>query len=322
MSEILASITTKLTENPKEAAAYIRSGGVVAFPTETVYGLGGSVFDEQAVQSIFKAKARPADNPLIAHISRIEQIHELAVSIPHAAQQLIDAFFPGPLTIIFKRKPEVPPIVSAGLDTIAIRMPALPEATEFIDLCGVPVAAPSANRSGRPSPTSWQDVYTDLKGRIPCILKGGLSKVGIESTVIDCSDDRPRLLRAGGISLEALQDVAPAIELAHLPKDGVARSPGMKYRHYAPAAQVHLAEDAAEVPVQAECAYIGMTTHPLPEQLGLHLSCQTTEEYAHELFRFFRRCDRAGIQHIYCESLEKTGLGLALMDRIEKAVAG
>ncbi|MFK7848362.1 MAG: L-threonylcarbamoyladenylate synthase [Rhodothermales bacterium] len=322
MSDILASITTQLTEDPGEAAVFIRNGGIVAFPTETVYGLGGSVFNERAIRSIFAAKERPADNPLIAHISRIEQIHDLAVSIPDTAQILIDSFFPGPLTLIFKRKPEVPKIVSAGLDTIAIRMPALPEAINFIEICGVPVAAPSANRSGRPSPTSWQDVYTDLKGRIPCILKGGLSEVGIESTVVDCSEDTPRLLRAGGISLETLQTVVPEIILAHLPKDGVARSPGMKYRHYAPAAKVHFTDNAGDVPVQPDCAYIGIVSHPFPEQLGLHLSCQTIEEYAHELFRFFRRCDRAGIQHIYCENLEKKGLGLALMDRIEKAVAG
>ncbi len=322
MSDILTSTTTNLTEDPEEAAVFVRNGGIVAFPTETVYGLGGSVFDERPIRSIFAAKERPADNPLIAHISRIEQIHDLAVVIPETAQKLIHSFFPGPLTIIFKRKPEVPAIVSAGLDTIAIRMPRLPEAIAFIEYCGVPVAAPSANRSGRPSPTSWQDVYTDLKGRIPCILKGGLSEVGIESTVVDCSEEVPRLLRAGGISLERLQVVVPEITLTHLPKDGVVRSPGMKYRHYAPAAKVHLTDDGNKVPVRPDCAYIGIETHPLPEQLGLHLSCQTIEEYAHELFRFFRRCDRAGIQHIYCESLEKKGLGLALMDRIEKAVAG
>ena len=315
-------MTTLTTDSPEEAAAFIRKGSVAAFPTETVYGLGGSVYDEQAIAAIFKAKQRPSDNPLIAHIADLDQLEQLVKRIPPLAQKLIDAFFPGPLTIIFERPAEIPNIVSAGLDTIAVRMPAHPEAQAFLKACGVPVAAPSANRSGRPSPTNWQDVYTDLKGRIPCILKGGSSAVGIESTVVDCTSTLPRVLRAGGISVEALQTIDPCIAMAMSPENGVIKSPGMKYRHYAPSAIVQLVYRPEEAPVGQENAFIGISPHPYPERLGLHLMCPSIEQYAHELFRFFRRSDRAGIKHIFCQSLPKEGLAMALMDRISKAAAG
>lgn len=312
--------TTHLTEDPAEAAAYIRKGQVAAFPTETVYGLGGAVFDEAAVRAIFVAKERPADNPLIAHIARKEQIPELATTIPDAAQHLIDTFFPGPLTVILPRRPEIPDVVSAGLDTIGVRMPSHPVAQAFLEACGVPVAAPSANRSGRPSPTDWQDVYADLKGRIPCILKGGLSEVGLESTVVDCTVEPPAVLRAGAINVEALQVVVPAIAIGSN-TNGVAKSPGMKYRHYAPSARVVPIVDPSEVPADPEIGYIGLTAHATPQQLGMHRWCEDLDTYAHELFRFFRRCDRAGIQTIYCQEVPRKGLGLALMDRLAKAAS-
>ena len=228
----------------------------------------------------------------------------------------------GPLTIILERKDNIPSIVSAGLETIAIRMPAHPVAQAFLTACKTPVAAPSANRSGRPSPTNWQDVYTDLKGRIPCILKGEASEVGLESTVVDCTTEHPRVLRAGGISLEALQTIDPCITLAIKPENGIVRSPGMKYRHYAPKATVHLIDYPEDAPDNETTGFIGMVAHPFPERLGLHLRCKDAETYAHELFRFFRRCDRAGIKNIYCQSLSDEGLGLALMDRIKKAASG
>lgn len=321
MKESLTSTTTHLTEDPEAAAAFIKRGEIVAFPTETVYGLGGAYNNPNAIASIFAAKSRPADNPLIVHIAALQQLDGLVQAIPMGAQQLIEAFFPGPLTLIFKRKPTVPDLVTAGLDTVAVRMPALPQARSFIDACGIPVAAPSANRSGRPSPTSWQDVYTDLKGRIPCILRGGLSEVGIESTVVDCTAGQPLVLRAGSITVEALQEIAPTTSLYKNKMTGPARSPGMKYRHYAPNATVTLVEDTIGVPVSQAHAYIGRSPHPFPEQLGLHLHCPDTAAYAHELFRFFRRCDRAGIQHIFCQTVQRAGLGTALMDRLEKAAA-
>ncbi len=313
--------STLLTEDPVEAAGYIRSGQVAAFPTETVYGLGGDVFVEDAIRAIFAAKERPADNPLIAHIAKLDQIEQLATTIPPAAQQLIDAFFPGPLTVILPRRSEVPEIVSAGLDSIAVRMPAHPIAHAFLEACDTPVAAPSANRSGRPSPTDWQDVYADLKGRIPCILKGGFSEVGLESTVVDCTVDPPQVLRTGAIGLEALQEVVPTIGVG-LKTSGVVKSPGMKYRHYAPNAKVLMIADVEEAPAEFYAAYIGITPHPYLEQFGMHLACEDLSVYAHELFRFFRRCDRGGINVIYCESPGDRGLGPALRDRIEKASQG
>ena len=316
------ALQTILTESAEEAAACIRRGELAAFPTETVYGLGGDAMDADAVAAIFKAKERPADNPLIAHVHSLAQLDGLAASLTRSAEQLIDAFFPGPLTVILKRASTVPAIVSAGLDTIAVRMPAHELALDFLKACDTPVAAPSANRSGRPSPTSWEDVYADLKGRIACILKGDPSEVGVESTVVDCTEQIPRILRSGGISVDNLRQLLPEIEMATKPEGVIVRSPGMKYRHYAPIAKVHLAPSPNEVPEGNTIGYIGLDSHPYPERLGMHLTCHSSEAYAHELFRFFRRCDRARIKAIYCQEIPRKGLGLAVMDRVERAASG
>ena len=318
-SKIPKPIQTTLTNSPEEAAAFIQRGELAAFPTETVYGLGASVYDVAAIRAIYSAKERPADNPLIVHIHSTEQIDELTTAITPSASKLIDAFFPGPLTVIVERAVNVPSIVSAGLDSLAIRMPAHEIAQSFLEACEVPVAAPSANRSGRPSPTSWQDVYADLKGRIGCILKGELSEVGIESTVVDCTGVSPRILRPGGISFEEIQEVCPAAQPGTSAKSDRVKSPGMKYRHYAPAALVRPVDHPENVESISSIGYIGLDPHPYPEHLGLHHLCADTREYAHELFRFFRRCDRAGLETIYCQRIPRQGLGTALMDRIEKA---
>jgi L-threonylcarbamoyladenylate synthase len=176
---------TSLTTSPIEAARFIADGGIVAFPTETVYGLGANVFDAAAIAKIFEAKQRPADNPLIAHISSIDQITELASEISDSAKRLIEHFFPGPLTVVLKKSVNVPDMATAGLDSIGIRMPRSDLAREFLTACGTPVVAPSANLSGRPSPTTWQAVYEDLNGRIDCILQGEPTEIGLESTVVD-----------------------------------------------------------------------------------------------------------------------------------------
>lgn len=316
------ALQTILTESAEVAAACILRGELAAFPTETVYGLGGNALDHEAVDLIFKAKERPADNPLIAHIHSLDQIGALAASMPPAAERLIEAFFPGPLTVILQRAATVPAIVSAGLDTIAVRMPAHERALQFLKACDIPVAAPSANRSGRPSPTSWEDVYADLKGRIACILKGDPSEVGLESTVVDCTEKIPRILRSGGISAHRIQQLLPETEVNTKPQNGIARSPGMKYRHYAPLAKVHLAANLENVPEGNLIGYIGLNSHPFPERLGMHLTCDSPEVYAHELFRFFRRCDRAGLRAIYCQEIPREGLGMAVMDRVERAAVG
>ena len=223
---------TELTESVLIAADFIRAGEVVAFPTETVYGLGASVFDETAIARIFAAKGRPGDNPLIAHIAAVEQLELLAREIPPAARLLIDNFFPGPLTVILPKRDEVPLLATGGLATIGVRMPDHPLAHQFLQACGVPLVAPSANISGRPSPTTWQAVYQDLNGRIACILCGEPTRVGLESTVVDCTAVMPVVLRAGAITIEQLRTVIPGISLADHRESAVPKSPGMKYRHY------------------------------------------------------------------------------------------
>ncbi len=310
---------TVLTTSPLKAARFILAGEVVAFPTETVYGLGANVFAPEAIAKIFAAKRRPADNPLIAHIADLSQLASLTTHLPSAAQQLIDAFFPGPLTLVLPKREAVPSIASAGLDTIGVRMPRHPAAQEFLRACSVPVVAPSANLSGRPSPTTWQAVRDDLDGRISCILKGDQTEVGLESTVVDCTGRAPTVLRAGAITLEELRRIVPATCLRT--NDATeARSPGLKHRHYSPTARVVVVQSADAAPAN-DAAYIGIDAlSPAAAKIFSQvLVCRNIEEYARSLFHFFRRCDAAGVKTIYCQSVGKAGLGLALMDRINRA---
>ena len=311
---------TMLTDSCEIAASYILAGEVVAFPTETVYGLGANIFDEAAIKKIFLAKGRPGDNPLIAHIGKLADLHLLARHLPRVAEQFIERFFPGPLTLVLPKQPTVSSLATAGLETIGIRMPNHPTALRLIQTCGVPLVAPSANLSGRPSPTTWQAVQTDLDGRIACLLKGEQAEVGLESTVVDCSGATPVLLRAGAITLEQLQAVVPTTQLAPHAAGEPARSPGLKYKHYAPQARVEIAADPMTTLAPADAAYIGLHS-PTTTFKRLQL-CRSVEEYAHLLFWFFRACDEAGVQVIYCEAVSETGLGLALMDRIKRAAHG
>jgi L-threonylcarbamoyladenylate synthase len=308
---------TKLTSSPDVAARYIFSGEVVAFPTETVYGLGANVFDEDAIEKLFVAKGRPADNPLIAHIGSLSQLELLVDDIPPMAAKLVDGFFPGPLTIVLPKRADVPAMATAGLDTIGVRMPLHKLALTFIRACRLPLVAPSANLSGKPSPTTWQAVKADLDGRIACILKGEPTDVGLESTVVDCTDDVPIVLRAGAITLEQLQEVIPATRLAMPDVMAPARSPGLKYKHYAPHAQVVIVAGANAAIPATDAAFIGL--HPPPSAFQHIQLCANVEEYAQKLFQFFRDCDAAGINVIYCQAVSEAGLGLALMDRIRRA---
>lgn len=311
---------TVLSTDVNEAADLIRRGGIVAFPTETVYGLGAAVFDAKAVAKIFEAKQRPADNPLIAHIASVEQIGELASSISPSAQLFIDAFFPGPLTVVLPRAERVPLIATAGLDTIGVRMPRYSLANEFLAACEIPVVAPSANLSGRPSPTTWQAVREDLDGRIDCILQGDPTEIGLESTVVDCSGDVPVLLRQGAISLAQLQSVVPET-IEHSPEtDESPRSPGLKHRHYSPTAAVIITNLKFEISDFESSAFIGVNEPNIPFEVVR--VCSSVEEYAHTLFEFFRECDRLGIHTIYCEEVPESGIGAALMDRLRRAADG
>jgi L-threonylcarbamoyladenylate synthase len=312
-------VHTVLTTSTEEAASFIKAGGIVAFPTETVYGLGANVYDARAVGKIFEAKRRPPDNPLIAHIATTDQITDLTAGLPPAASQLIEAFFPGPLTLVLEKSDRVPLIVTAGLETVGVRMPANPLAREFLRLCETPVAAPSANLSGRPSPTTWQAVYEDLDGRIDCILQGAATDIGLESTVVDCTTEPPVVLRSGSVSLEALRAEVPKIRSQMNDPVTVARSPGLRHKHYAPNARVVLVDSPAEIPGNGNIAYIGL--EDLPREINRSLVCPSVEEYARNVFAFFRDCDNAGIATIYCEKVEEKGLGTALMDRLRRAAS-
>ena len=311
---------TLLTESPTQAAEFIKHSGLAAFPTETVYGLGANVFDESAVGKIFEAKKRPADNPLIAHVANVDEIPRLAADIPDAAGKFIDAFFPGPLTVVLRKSKIVPLIATAGLDSIGVRMPRHQLARAFLSACGVPVSAPSANLSGRPSPTTWEAVFEDLNGRIDCVLQDETTEIGLESTVVDCTRKVPVILRPGSVSIEQLRGVVPETEIFSGDEEAEMLSPGMRHRHYSPRARVELIEmdrDRADI---GNSAFIGLT-EPVNDYALVKL-CKSSEEYAHSLFAFFRECDHLQIKLIYCETVSEKGIGAALMDRLRRAAAG
>ncbi|MFO1520532.1 MAG: L-threonylcarbamoyladenylate synthase [Kiritimatiellia bacterium] len=306
---------TLVTSSPRSIARLLAAGGVAAFPTETVYGLGANAFDAEAVRRIFRAKGRPQDNPLIVHVASIDQVGSVADRVTPAAARLLAAFAPGPITVVLPAHPLLPAVVTAGLGTVGVRIPSHPVARALLGVCGFPLAAPSANRSGRPSPTTWRAVRTDLDGRIAGILRGAAADFGLESTVVDCTGRVPVLLRAGAVTLEQLRKVAPSIRVAARNAALRARSPGQKYRHYAPAAVVTVIPAGAPPP---PCdAFIGL--HAPPGAPRRRRICADADAYARELFHFFRVCDAAGVRRIACEAVPETGIGLALMDRLRRA---
>ncbi|MCY7375160.1 MAG: threonylcarbamoyl-AMP synthase [Pyrinomonadaceae bacterium] len=307
---------TILTTSPIEAAEFIRRGGIVAFPTETVYGLGANVFNESAIAKIFEAKRRPNDNPLIAHVGNLEQIKLLVKEITPDARKFIAAFFPAPLTLVLPKAERVPLIATANLETIGVRMPRNELAREFLKACKTPIVAPSANLSGKPSPTDWQAVFEDLDGRIDCLLQGEMTEIGLESTVVDCTSNAPLVLRSGAISLEDLQKIIPETRDYQIKKDESPKSPGLKHKHYAPRARVILVSDF-RFQISDSSAFIGLNEPP--PDFDLIKICRSVEEYAHEVFAFFRTCDRENITTIYCETVAENGIGAALTDRLKRA---
>jgi len=314
-------VTTTLTTSPTKAADHLRRGALVAFPTETVYGLGADAFQPDAVQGIFAAKGRPSDNPLIVHVRWREQIHRVASTVPSPAERLLAHFLPGPLTLILPKHPDLPSVVTAGLDTVGVRMPRLALTQQFLEACDTPVPAPSANRSGRPSPTSWEAVQHDLGRRIDCILQGGRTEAGVESTVVDCTTEPIEVLRPGAIPVEALRDALGAVQVSAGDENGAPRSPGMRHRHYAPRARIHLVKDPSEAEPGSNHAYIGLDEPGLPDEYGAVYVEQSLKAYAHDLFHVFRACDEAGIEQIYAQTVPETGLGRALNDRLRRAAA-
>lgn len=326
----------------QQASELLQKGELVAFPTETVYGLGANALNRKAVLSIFAAKGRPADNPLIVHIHHPNQLKELC-EVPDTVRPLMDAFWPGPLTLLFERKETVPDEVTAGLPTVAIRLPSHPAALQLLRACQLPIAAPSANTSGRPSPTTAQHVLEDLAGRIPLILDGGPCQVGLESTVLDCCHGDPTILRPGGVTKEMLEKVlCREVRLAGsilrpLKENEVALSPGMRYKHYAPKAKVTLVEGPDErvlMKMKELCAqarekgqkacvlcfseHVSLLRDCDPHDIG---SAAAPEEIAHRLFDALRQLDEEQMQVVFSEVIPPEGIGLAVMNRLGRAAA-
>lgn len=314
----------------ERAASIIGDGGLVAFPTETVYGLGADAMSESAIARIFKAKERPADNPLIVHVSSREMLDRVAAEVGEKAELLIQKFWPGPLTLVLKRKPEVAPAVSAGLPTVAVRMPRNKIALALIRASQTPIAAPSANSSGRPSPTTAAHVTEDLDGKIDMILDGGPTNIGIESTVLDVMTDPPTILRPGWITLEALGKVIGPICLATSSEE-LRRSPGTRHRHYSPRARVVLIEHGSIELIERVCrehlknggvAFIGHTRIAISEP-GFKAATLDSDaaDYAHSLYAALRELDQPDTKVIVVEGISDAGEGAAVMDRLRRAAS-
>lgn len=312
----------------EKASQIIKNGGLVAFPTETVYGLGAAANNAIAVGRIFKAKGRPVDNPLIVHLSGCDQLKTVACNIPEEAFHLASCFWPGPLSLVLPRASKIPALVSAGLPSVAVRMPDNRTALKLIELSGVPIAAPSANRSGRPSPTSYRHVLEDLTGRIEAVIKSDSCTVGVESTVLDLTRDKPVILRPGGISKESLEkSLGKTVLMAgSIKQNGAPPSPGMKYRHYSPEARLILVTGTrsrrSKVVKSLASNYLklGFKVGYLNTNLEDSLRTKTNpEQLASNLYGSMRRMDKQGIDIILAEEICSEGLGLAVMNRLKKA---
>lgn len=330
----------KQAEYLDRAADVLRSGGLVAFPTETVYGLGAAMTHPTTVRRIFEVKGRPNDNPLILHIAEMGALEEIARSIPSVAWDLASKFWPGPLTMVFPARDTVPSEVTAGLPTVAVRIPNHPVALELMRRVGIPVAAPSANLSGRPSPTNGQDVAEDLNGAVEIILDAGPAGVGVESTVLDLTGDVPRILRPGGVTVEMLEEIFGhgGVEASWRIHADRPMAPGMKYRHYAPQApmkvyrgapeavrdQIKL-EVARDTSLGRHVAVLGFEDSGNDYNGATFLSLgnrNTPEEAARRIFALLRECDRLQVDRVYGESPTAHGLGLAVLNRLWKAAGG
>lgn len=329
----------------KEGAEIIEKGGLVAFPTETVYGLGAKGLDEEAVKKVFAAKGRPQDNPLILHVSNPEEIGELVEEIPDMARLCMERFWPGPLTILFRKSPKVPNIITGGLDTVAIRMPQHNIALELIKLAKTPIAAPSANISGKPSPTSAKHVVEDLMGKVDMIIDGGNTGIGLESTVLDLSGDIPMILRPGGVTLEELRQIIPKTQVDSAiinEEEGlIPKSPGQKYKHYAPKAEMIVF--SGDTQKMIESIIIRTKEYRAKgKKIGIICTDETRRFYgefedivvislgsrekqetiAHSLFSTLRLFDKENVDIILSEGVDYSDLGVAIMNRMMKASSG
>ncbi len=311
----------------EEGAKIIKAGGIVGIPTETVYGLGADATNEKAVASVFTAKGRPQDNPLICHISSIDELDKIAYDDTGIAKYLFSIFSPGPLTLVLKKKDLVPDSVTAGLDTVAVRIPNHKTALEFIKKCGVPIAAPSANTSGRPSPTTAQDVYEDLQGKLPLIIDGGECGVGIESTVLDVSGEIPVILRPGMITAEDLLQHVDNVQLFRGRVLSAAPAPGMKYRHYAPNCDMVLSDSKEQtLSLYNNALENGKKPIILARSKNVDGYAEknyidmgfTDEEIAKNLYSALRKAEKIS-DYIISETVDDNGAGYSVMNRMRKA---
>ncbi len=313
------------------AAEILRHGGIVGIPTETVYGLAASAYSDDAIEKVFKAKGRPQDNPLIVHICDLKMLETVAVDIPQVAYECARHFWPGPFTMVLKRSDTVATSVSAGLDTVAVRMPSEKAAQDIIAAAGLPLAAPSANISGSPSPTSAQHVINDLDGKIDAVVLGDDCKVGVESTVISLVGEKPRLLRPGAVTVEQLREVLPDIiiddaVLSELKQGQKAASPGMKYKHYAPKTNTFLVEGGIEAFIEfvnkkQNCAavcfseeYPDIKVHKI-----IYGKAENEDTLAQNVFSALREVDTLCVDEVYIHAPSKTGVGLAVYNRLIRA---
>lgn len=339
-------MTRMLQVNPRQpetavietAAEVIRAGRLVAFPTETVYGLGANALSAEAIQRIYTAKQRPASDPIIAHIAHIDQLHHLATDIPDIAWQLAQRFMPGALTLVLRRHDDVPANIANGLETVAVRMPSHPVAHALIDVAGTPIAAPSANTFTRPSATTAQHVLQDLDGRVDVILDGGLATIGLESTVLDLTGETPVVLRPGGVLVEQLREVIPIVQVSprYVDEATATTSPGQMLKHYSPDANVILfsGDDSAVIArmqamIRESNQRVGVLiadedqTHFAAHADVITLgSRQDLSQIGHGLFAAFRRFDQMGVNVILVRDFGRDGLGAALWDRLLRAAEG
>lgn len=324
------------TEEIKQAAKIIKEGGLVAFPTETVYGLGADALNSEAVGKVYAAKGRPSDNPMIVHISSKDDLSKLTPELTADMKKLMDAFWPGPLTMVVPAKDIIPKVTTGGLATVGIRMPSNPTAAELIRLSGVPIAAPSANLSGKPSPTSYKHAADDLDGRIDGIIAGGDCEAGIESTVVDMTEEIPSVLRPGIITAEQLSQalgkkvsIDPALferpdifnngGLLETGADFKPKSPGMKYKHYAPKAEMIIYQGAPEK-VKLAMTEEKVKRNSFGQKVEIIVfDDEHPEEAAHDFFARLRACDKAGVDVILAAALREDGIGFAVMNRMFKS---
>lgn len=333
----LVKINSIKDEALTKAAEFIKKGGLVAFPTETVYGLGGDGLNSEAASKIYKAKGRPSDNPLILHINDQKMLHKIVNDVNSMAKKIMTAFCPGPITLILPKSDIVPSSVTGGLDTVAVRMPDNDIARELIRLSNTPIAAPSANISGRPSPTTAQAVYNDLHDRIDMILDGGACHFGVESTIVDCTEDVPIILRPGAITKEMLEELFPVVKIdkAIIGENVVPKAPGMKYKHYAPKANMILFEGSSAKMADAIANKIADYERE-GKKVGLVVSFEVAEKLQHEntaiygnqedlltiasdIYECLRFFDDKDVDIILAEGTTDKGIGLAIMNRLHKA---